>query len=49
MLTNSVFFRTVHVEPGGYGISWSDNLDLSEYELWNKGKDILHKYNECNK
>jgi hypothetical protein len=23
--------KTVSVDPGGYGISWSDDIDLSEY------------------
>jgi hypothetical protein len=30
-------FRTVHADAGGYGISWTDELDLSEAELWEKG------------
>ena len=37
-LKNCGFFRTVHVDAGGYGISWNDNIDLSEYELWTNGK-----------
>jgi hypothetical protein len=31
------FFRTVRVDPGGYGVSWDDTVDLSEYELWTNG------------
>ncbi|MBU0715768.1 MAG: DUF2442 domain-containing protein [Verrucomicrobia bacterium] len=34
---NESFFRGVKVDAGGYGISWSDNIDLSESELWTKG------------
>lgn len=30
-------FKNIHVDPGGYGISWNDDLYLSEYELWTKG------------
>ncbi len=37
LLANAAFFRTVRVDPGGYGISWSDDIDLSEYELWVRG------------
>ena len=37
LLTNAAFFRTVRTDPGGYGISWSDDIDLSEYELWVRG------------
>lgn len=34
---NESFFRGVKVDAGGYGISWSDDIDLSESELWTKG------------
>ena len=37
LLESSAFFNAVHVDPGGYGISWSDDIDLSEYELWTNG------------
>lgn len=30
-------FKNVQVDLGGYGISWNDELDLSEAELWKKG------------
>ena len=33
-LENEVFFKQVKVDMGGYGISWNDKVDLSEYELW---------------
>ena len=39
-LKNKAFFRSVKVDAGGYGVSWNDDIDISEYELWNKGKDI---------
>ncbi len=38
LLNNPVFFRAVRVDTGGYGISWNDNIDLSEYELWTNGQ-----------
>lgn len=28
------------MDPGGYGISWNEDLDMSEYELWTKGIEI---------
>ncbi len=37
LLTTPAFFRAVRVDPGGYGISWNDNMDLSGYELWVRG------------
>ncbi len=33
-LKNEAFFKSVKVDAGGYGISWDDEVDLSEYELW---------------
>jgi hypothetical protein len=33
LLANPAFFRAVHVDAGGYGVSWNDDIDLSEYEL----------------
>jgi hypothetical protein len=38
ILNNDAFFESVKVDPGGYGISWNDDLDLSEFELWVNGK-----------
>ncbi len=37
MLKNETFFKTVVVDAGGYGIFWNDDVDLSEYEVWNNG------------
>ncbi len=30
-------FEQVKVEPGGFGISWNDEIDLSCEELWENG------------
>jgi len=38
LLKIPAFFRAVKVDLGGYGISWNDEMDLSEYELWTNGK-----------
>ena len=40
LLSNVAFFRAVQVDPGGYGISWNEDIDLSEYELWVNGKEV---------
>jgi len=37
LLKTPAFFRAVRVDPGGYGVSWNDEIDLSEYELWTNG------------
>ena len=39
-LKNPDIFNLVQVEPGGYGISWDENLDCSEGELWENGIEI---------
>lgn len=40
LLREIAFFKSVKVDAGGYGISWNDDLDLSEYELWIHGTEI---------
>jgi hypothetical protein len=42
LLAEPGFFRNVRVDAGGYGISWTDDLDLSEYELWTNGQVIAN-------
>ena len=36
-LLNDHLFRSVKADKHGYGISWTDDLDLSESELWLNG------------
>jgi hypothetical protein len=38
-LKNEAFFKSVKVDAGGYGVSWNDNVDLSDYELWVNGTE----------
>ena len=40
LLRDPAFFRAVWVDIGGYGISWSDDIDLSEYELCVNGRSV---------
>ena len=40
LLASPAFFRAVRVDAGGYGISWNDDIDLSEYELWTNGESV---------
>ncbi len=42
LLADPAFFRAVSVDAGGYGISWNDDIDLSEYELWMNGVPIAN-------
>jgi hypothetical protein len=32
--------KAVQVEPGGYGVSWNDNIDLSAEEIYGNGIDV---------
>ena len=32
--------KTVRIEPGGYGISWNDHIDLSAEEIYGNGIDV---------
>jgi hypothetical protein len=41
LLRNDAFFKAVKVDQGGYGISWNDDIDLSEYELWTNGVEVV--------
>lgn len=41
LLKNDALFKSVKVDPGGYGISWNDDADLSEYELWTNSVEIV--------
>ncbi|SDF62010.1 DUF2442 domain-containing protein [Sporolituus thermophilus] len=39
-LKDKGIFRAVQVDGGGYGVSWNDEIDLSENELWMNGKEL---------
>ena len=39
-LEEPALFQMVKVEPGGYGVSWNEDLDCSEGELWENGVEI---------
>lgn len=40
-LKTPAFFRAAQVDSGGYGVSWNDDIDLSEYELRTHGNQLL--------
>ncbi len=37
-LKNKLLFEQAKVDTHGYGVSWNEDIDISEYELWNIGK-----------
>lgn len=41
-LKNLEVFNGVKVDPGGYGIIWNEDLDLSSEEIWENG-EIINK------
>jgi len=42
-LKNKILFEQAQVDIGGYGVSWNEDIDISEYELWDSGKIISSK------
>ncbi|MCT7987488.1 DUF2442 domain-containing protein [Laspinema olomoucense] len=49
-LSNPGFFKNFRVDLGGYGLVWNDEIDISEYELWQNGihvtEEELEQYSE---
>lgn len=44
LLKDKIIFNMVKVDVGGYGISWNDDIDLSENEIWTKGKQVENSF-----
>jgi uncharacterized protein DUF2442 len=40
-LKDPVLFRNIKVEAGGYAVSWNNEIDISEFELWKNGQDTV--------
>lgn len=40
-LENKAIFDLAKVDCGGFGVAWTDELDLSEYEIWQNGITVL--------
>lgn len=43
-LAKGHLFEEVEVDSGGYGISWSDEVDLSCDELWEHGETVRTEF-----
>ena len=39
-LNDLTLFNSVVVDSGGYGVSWNDDIDMSEHELWTNGIEM---------
>lgn len=44
-LKDPAFFRMVRVDRGGYGLSWNDEIDVSDYEVWINGQPVSNNSN----
>lgn len=40
LFRHPAFVSAVRVEPGGYGISWNDDIDLGAEEIYENGVDV---------
>ena len=40
LVRNPELFSQVRIDPGGYGISRNDDLDLEAEELWKNGDEV---------
>lgn len=40
LLESPALFKAVNVDPGGWGVSWNDDLDVAAYELWTHGVPV---------
>lgn len=43
-LENPDIFGLVQVEAGGYGVSWNENIDISEDELWENSEPFVSAF-----
>ncbi len=39
-LENDELFQSASVDPGGYGVYWNDDIDISCDELWDNGHPV---------
>lgn len=40
-LKNTALFKSVKVDAGGYAVVWNEDIDISEYELWQNGQPYI--------
>lgn len=42
-LRSPSFFKNFKIEPGGYALVWTEEIDISEYELWKNGTAVIRE------
>ncbi len=45
LLKEGDLFQKVRLDSGGYGVSWNDDIDISENEIW-QNSSLLTTINE---
>ena len=40
LLSDDAFFKCAKADPHGYGVVWSDEVDLAESEIWLNGERV---------
>lgn len=43
LLQSTTLFANGKIDAGGYGISWTDTIDIDAYDIWVAGKDITEQ------
>jgi hypothetical protein len=43
-LENEAIFRCAHADCHGYGVVWTDEIDLAESEVWINGETVEHQH-----
>lgn len=41
-LNNLSFFKMAKIDAGGYGISWSDMIDIDSNDIWVAGEPVIN-------
>ena len=40
LLQREEFFRNVRIQTGGYGVTWDENRDIADVELYSRGEEV---------
>ncbi|MCW6038493.1 DUF2442 domain-containing protein [Spirulina subsalsa FACHB-351] len=43
LLKTPQFFKNFKIEAGGYALVWTEDIDISEYELWKNGDPLTQE------
>ncbi|MBQ7649549.1 MAG: DUF2442 domain-containing protein [Victivallales bacterium] len=40
MLANESIFQTLSVQAGGYGVTWGEDVDIADHDLFRHGREV---------